>query len=245
MKYLYTISLCLVLTFFVSIDITKANPTQQLQPAPQVGLNCGTRACSPPNICINRGGQPQCVNDEANSSGVCQGDSNFRCPAGQACVKDSSGELGCEVIFSQAGTNQENQQNTSGTTGVGTNPTGLLDGLNSFRDSGSGLNTTGTLIGYVANIIRWILSILGTVFFMIIVIQGYLYMTAGGDSSKTAAALGAIGNAVVGLLIIMGAFLITNFVTSGVIDSGGGTSTTGTEQQNQPNNNRNNNNGRR
>jgi hypothetical protein len=69
-------------------------------------------------------------------------------------------------------------------------------------------------------------------------------MTAGGDSSKTASAVGAIGNAVVGLLIIMGAFLITNFVTSGLINSGGGSTTTetGTEQQNQSNNNRNNNN---
>jgi hypothetical protein len=47
-------------------------------------------------------------------------------------------------------------------------------------------------------------------------------MTAGGDSGKTAGAVGAIGNAVIGLLIIMGAFLITNFVTSGLIASGGG-----------------------
>ena len=50
--------------------------------------------------------------------------------------------------------------------------------------------------------------------------QGYLYMTAGGDSGKTASAVGAIGNAVVGLLIIMGAFLITNFVTSALLASG-------------------------
>jgi len=101
-----------------------------------------------------------------------------------------------------------------------TRPTGLLDGLNAFKNANSGLNTGGTLIRYVANIIRWILGILGTVFFIIIVIQGFLYMTAGGDSSKTEKAIGAITNAVVGLLIIMGAFLITNFVTSGLINSG-------------------------
>ncbi len=98
----------------------------------------------------------------------------------------------------------------------------LQEGLTDFKEADSGLNTSGTLIGYVANIIRWILGILGTVFFVIIVIQGYLYMIAGGDASKTAAATGAITNAVVGLLIIMGAFLITNFVTSGLIASGGG-----------------------
>jgi hypothetical protein len=103
-----------------------------------------------------------------------------------------------------------------------TNPTGIKEGLEVFRGAGSGLNIQGTLIAYIANIIRWILGILGTVFFLIIVFQGYTYMTAGGDSGKTASAVGAIGNAVVGLLIIMGAFLITNFVTSALIFNGGG-----------------------
>lgn len=103
-----------------------------------------------------------------------------------------------------------------------TNPTGLSDGLTTFKDAGSGLNTQGTLIGYIANIIRWVLGLLGTVFFVIIVLQGYLYMTAGGDASKTSSAISAIGNAVIGLLIIMGAFLITNYVTSALINSGGG-----------------------
>jgi hypothetical protein len=44
-----------------------------------------------------------------------------------------------------------------------------------------------------------------------------LYMVASGDSSKTAAATGAITNAVIGLIIIMGAFLITNYVTGALV----------------------------
>jgi len=105
----------------------------------------------------------------------------------------------------------------------------LQEGLTDFKEEDSGLNTGVTLIGYIANIIRWILGLLGTVFFVIIVLQGYLYMTAGGDASKTSSAISAIGNAVIGLLIIMGAFLITNYVTSALINSGGGSSTeTGT-----------------
>ena len=115
---------------------------------------------------------------------------------------------------------------TSPTPTPGTsNPTGLAEGLTAFKSAPSGLNTGGTLIGYIANIIRWVLGLLGTVFFVIIVLQGYIYMTAGGDSSKTASAIGAIGNAVIGLLIIMGAFLITNYVTSALINSGGSAST--------------------
>ncbi len=99
------------------------------------------------------------------------------------------------------------------------NPTSLKDGLQTFQSSDSGLNTSGTLIAYIANIIRWVLGILGTVFFLIVVMQGYMYMTAGGDSGKAASSIGAIGNAVIGLLIIMGAFLITNFVTSALLAS--------------------------
>lgn len=93
----------------------------------------------------------------------------------------------------------------------------LLEGLNTFGGAGSGLNTTGTLIGFVANIIRWILGLLGMVFFIIVVLQGYLYMISSGDASKAAAATGAITNAVIGLIIIMGAFLITNYVTSALV----------------------------
>jgi len=152
MKYLYTISLCLIFSLFMNIG----NVNAQLNPAPSNGGNT---------------------------------------PA--------------------------NQQNTPDTASNWNNSTGLRGGLDSFKDEDSVLNTGGTLIGYVANIIRWILGILGTVFFVIVVIYGYIYMTAGGDSGKTATAAGAIGNAVVGLLIIMGAFLITNFVTSGLINSGG------------------------
>jgi hypothetical protein len=226
--------------FFVHIDILQAgntSSTQTLTPAPSLGLNCGTISCNSPKICVNRNGQPQCVANEANSSGVCQGDSNFTCPTGQACVKDSSGELGCETVYNS--TSQDSNSTSSNTAATSTNPTGLLQGLQQFQGAGSGLNTSGTLIGYIANIIRWILGILGTVFFVIVVLQGYIYMTAGGDSSKTASAAGAIGNAVVGLLIIMGAFLITNFVTSGLINSGGGSTTTGTGtvQQSQTTNN--------
>lgn len=225
MKYLYTISLCLIFIFLGNISITNAQ-------------TCGGTSCPSPKVCVNVDGATKCLDNKANSSGICRGDSSINCGTNQACVESEEDGIVCatKVALTSA-----DQQNAAVTTGVGTNPTGLLQGLQQFQGANSGLNTGGTLIGYIANIIRWILGILGTVFFVIVVLQGYIYMTAGGDSSKTASAAGAIGNAVVGLLIIMGAFLITNFVTSGLINSGGGSTTTPTEQS-QENNNRNNNN---
>ena len=222
MKYLYTISLCLIFTFLGRFNIISAQ-------------TCGNTSCPSPKVCVSVDGATKCLDNQANSSGICQGDSNIRCSSNQACVSNQAREIVCAAKVTTNSLNPaQNKPNTPGgntpagnqnaqvPTGGGNNPTGLQQGLQEFQRAGSGLNTGGTLIGYVANIIRWILGILGTVFFVIVVIQGYIYMTAGGDSSKTASAAGAIGNAVVGLLIIMGAFLITNFVTSGLIASGGG-----------------------
>ena len=216
MKYLYTIGLCLIFVLFGNVNITNAQ-------------TCGGSSCPSPKVCVSVDGATKCLDNQANSNGVCTGDSSIKCGSNQACVSNQAREIVCAPKAASSlspspttgGNAPTGNGNTETTTGGGTNPTALKDGLKAFGSAGSGLNTGGTLIGYVANIIRWILGILGTVFFVIIVIQGYIYMTAGGDSGKTAAAAGAIGNAVVGLLIIMGAFLITNFVTTGLIRSGG------------------------
>lgn len=215
MKYLYTISLCLIFVLLGNVNITNAQ-------------TCGGASCPSPRVCVNVDGATKCLDSQANSSGICPGDSSIRCGSNQACVSNKDREIVCATKVTSSlspaptagGNTPANQQDDAATTGGGNNPTGLKEGLDAFQGEDSGLNTGGTLIGYVANIIRWILGILGTVFFVIVVLQGYIYMTAGGDSGKTATAAGAIGNAVIGLLIIMGAFLITNFVTSGLLASG-------------------------
>ena len=224
MKYLYTISLCLIFVLFGNVSITNAQLSKTQCP----------KTCPDKQQCIKQADEfLSCRGTATNCSPACTG--------GKVCVKatptsttgtcvdDAPASAKAQTLnpaptggVNTPGGNAPggNAPTTETTTGGGTNPTALKDGLQAFGSAGSGLNTGGTLIGYVANIIRWILGLLGTVFFIIIVIQGYLYMTAGGDSSKTAAATGAITNAVVGLLIIMGAFLITNFVTSGLLASG-------------------------
>lgn len=223
MKYLYTISLCLIFVLLGDVSITNAQLSKTQCP----------KTCPDKQQCIKQADGFLACRETATNCKKTNGSAG--CDAAKVCVKAKTGDTtGTCVDDAPASAKTQtltpapstgdntpaNQQDDAATTGDGNNPTGLQQGLESFRGANSGLNTGGTLIGYVANIIRWILGILGTVFFMIIVIQGYIYMTAGGDSGKTATAAGAIGNAVIGLLIIMGAFLITNFVTSGLLASG-------------------------
>jgi len=70
----------------------------------------------------------------------------------------------------------------------------------------SGILTT---IGLIINIA---LSVLGVVFLVLIVYAGYLWMTAGGDESNVEKAKQTIGRAVIGLVIVVCAYAIANFV---------------------------------
>lgn len=65
-----------------------------------------------------------------------------------------------------------------------------------------------------------IVSVLNTVYFIsgaaaviIIIIAGILYTISDGDSAKISKAKNAILYAIVGLVIIMGAFVITGFIS--------------------------------
>jgi hypothetical protein len=75
------------------------------------------------------------------------------------------------------------------------------------------------LQGQVTNANTALTSILNTVYFwagivavIIIIVGGYLYVTANGNASQVGQAKNAIISAVVGVVIILLAFVITNFV---------------------------------
>ncbi len=64
----------------------------------------------------------------------------------------------------------------------------------------------------VANIIRVALGILGTVFLVLIVYAGFLWMTATGEEDKIEKSKKILYQSVVGLLIILSAYAISYFV---------------------------------
>ncbi|HPL92868.1 MAG TPA: pilin [bacterium] len=70
----------------------------------------------------------------------------------------------------------------------------------------------------VANIIKIVLSVLGVVFVILIIISGIKWMNSDGDKGVKEAKT-TITNAVIGLVIIVSAWAITNFVVSSIQNS--------------------------
>lgn len=64
----------------------------------------------------------------------------------------------------------------------------------------------------LANLLGTVYGIAGTVCVIIVIIAGYMYVTSAGNSAQTVKAKNAILYAVIGLVIILLAFVITQFV---------------------------------
>ena len=90
----------------------------------------------------------------------------------------------------------------------------LQQGLSDIEGAGTDLRTDGNIVSFIGTVINWLLGLIGTVFFILVLINGFNYMTAGSDSGKSSSAVSGIVNAVIGLIIIFGAFLITEFAIS-------------------------------
>ena len=84
-----------------------------------------------------------------------------------------------------------------------------------------GLDTAGSIgLGnadaknVVVNLIRVVLGFLGLIAVVIILIGGFMWMTAGGNEDKVTKGRKYIINGVIGLVIVLGAFSIATFVIS-------------------------------
>lgn len=96
-----------------------------------------------------------------------------------------------------------------------------------FTDS-SGLDTsidTNTLVG---TIIALALSLLGIIFVVLIIVSGYQWMTAGGNEEAVKTARTRMVNAIIGLVIVLSAYIITAFVFKTFAFNDGGALTGGT-----------------
>jgi hypothetical protein len=76
-----------------------------------------------------------------------------------------------------------------------------------------GLENTN-LQSIVGAIIRGVLTLVGALFLVLIVYGGYNWMVDRGDSERVKIAKDTITRAIVGLIIVMGAYVITGFILS-------------------------------
>lgn len=74
-----------------------------------------------------------------------------------------------------------------------------------------------------ARIIQVILSLLAVIFLILIIMAGFKWMTASGNEDQIKKSQTTIKNAIIGLIIILGAYAITYFVFN-YLPFGGGSS---------------------
>ncbi len=84
------------------------------------------------------------------------------------------------------------------------------------------LDTYGDSVPTIAgNVIGTLLSMISVLFFVLVLYGGILWMTARGSSENTEKALNTIIAATIGIIIVMGAYALTNFVFKLGTNTGG------------------------
>lgn len=93
-----------------------------------------------------------------------------------------------------------------------------------------GLSATSKEAGYaplqlpvlIGGIIQALLGIVGVIFLILAVYAGTLYMTAGGESAKVKKAKDMLTQSLIGLIIIVAAYALTNFVVDQLLTATSG-----------------------
>jgi len=71
---------------------------------------------------------------------------------------------------------------------------------------------SGNLLDYIENIVNWGLGFVGIIVFLLIVYAGFLYLTASGNQDQTKKAIAVLQNTVIGAIMILFAFVLTNAI---------------------------------
>ena len=80
-----------------------------------------------------------------------------------------------------------------------------------------GVDAISDLPTLIGGIIKTVLGILGIVFVVYVVYAGYLWMTASGEKDKVEKSKKLLGQAVIGIVIIVAAYAISAFVIDQII----------------------------
>lgn len=81
-------------------------------------------------------------------------------------------------------------------------------------DNGEKIGVSGDLASSIATVIKTVLALVGTIFLVLTIYAGIMWMTAGGNDEQVTKALNMIKATVIGLIIVMSAYAVTYFVTS-------------------------------
>jgi lysylphosphatidylglycerol synthetase-like protein (DUF2156 family) len=82
----------------------------------------------------------------------------------------------------------------------------------STATKGTGIPSGTQISSIIANILKIALQFVGTLFLLLMVYAGFLWMTARGEETKVKTAKQLISGAIIGVIIIASAYAITNLV---------------------------------
>ncbi|PIR47456.1 hypothetical protein COV06_03290 [Candidatus Uhrbacteria bacterium CG10_big_fil_rev_8_21_14_0_10_50_16] len=91
-------------------------------------------------------------------------------------------------------------------------PTAALDQAADITTIGGG--GQDQIFNTIGNVVNVLLGLLGIIFFLITLYAGFIWMTAQGDPAKVTKATTMLTQGVIGMIIILSAFAISNFAIS-------------------------------
>lgn len=144
-----------------------------------------------------------------------------RCSGNEICRVTGSGQIDGNLdsetrydLFVEWGACTPADSGSSGGGVVGN----LRQGLNDLRGIfPSRLQSEQGIVNTIGALIRWVLGIAGAIFVAMIVYGGIQYLTVGTSEKNVEKAKTTITYAVIGMVIIAGAWLIADFVISALI----------------------------
>ncbi|MCF7906731.1 hypothetical protein K9K85_00385 [Patescibacteria group bacterium] len=91
----------------------------------------------------------------------------------------------------------------------------IREGLTSAASS-AGLNTNQSLALTVGLVFQKVLGVLGLILLVLFVAGGLMWMTSGGSTDKIKKARGLLINAVIGMVLVILAYALTDLVIGGI-----------------------------
>jgi hypothetical protein len=101
-----------------------------------------------------------------------------------------------------------------------------INNLDAAIGGSNGAGLQRDLATSISTVVKGVLAMVGTIFLLLTIYAGILWMTAQGEEAKVGKAIQIIKASVVGLIITMSAYAITYFVTTKLGGGAGKTTTT-------------------
>ena len=96
-------------------------------------------------------------------------------------------------------------------------PTGIQEGGNTISTIAGTEAGTTDLTTMIGNIINVLLGVLGIIFLLMVVYAGFLYLTDQGEGKKAEKAMKLLTKAVIGIVLIVAAYAISNYVIGAMV----------------------------